>query len=331
MEPATTLQAQATNSGAGTALNPSTGFALHPFWDNPLFHKFLLLLVIGAVIVAAMTFAIRYTNSHIATADQRRRVRKLITLAGICAIALVAAFTFSNSLASLTVSLGVAGAAVAFALQQVLASGVAWLQISAGKVYSVGDRVKMGGVVGDVIHINVFLTTLMEIGGDWVKGDQYSGRVVRVPNSAIYQQPIFNYSADYDYVWDELKVTIRYGSDRTKAVKIMEEAVTSLTREATEAMRVRWEALKEDFDIEDAKLEPAVFLVANDNWLEYSIRYLVHYKARRSTKSELCERIVLEIEKNSDTVSIASGTYDIVGLPPVTVNLNGGDKLPAAA
>jgi small-conductance mechanosensitive channel len=248
-------------------------------------------------------------------------LRKLASLAGFVVVGLAAAFLFSSTLAGLTVSLGIIGAAVAFALQQVLASGVAWLQISVGKVYSVGDRVKMGGVVGDVIHINVFLTTLMEIGGDWIQADQYSGRIVRVPNSAIYQQPVYNYSSEFEFVWDELKVPIRYGSDRKKAVDIMHEAVAPLANEATEAMRGLWGNLKERYAIEDAILEPGIFLVANDNWLEYSIRYLVHYKKRRSTKSALCERIVSAIETNSESVSIASGTYDIVGLPPVTVNL----------
>lgn len=263
-------------------------------------------------------------------ADLRRRLRKVANLTGIGFIAISAAFVFSNSLASMTVSLGVAGAAVAFALQQVLSSAVAWIQVTAGKVYGVGDRVKMGGVVGDVVHINVFLTTLMQVGGDWITADQYSGRIVRVPNSAIYQDPVFNYSADFEYVWDELKVPIRYGADRVLAVALIQDAVNPLAEAATLAMRENWAKLREDYAIEDAKLEPSVFLLANDNWLEYSVRYLVHYKARRATKSELCERIVASVEASEGKVAIASGTYDIVGLPEINVRLQ-SDRVNAAA
>ncbi len=210
---------------------------------------------------------------------------------------------------------------MAFALQQVLTSAVAFVQIMAGKVYRTGDRVLVGGVIGDVIQINVFLTTLMEIRGDWVDGDQYTGRVVRVPNSAIYQQPVFNYSADYEFLWDELKIPVRYGSDRKLAVQIMTDAVQPRVGEATERMKQEWQQLKEDYAIEDASLEPQIFLVANDNWLQYSIRYLVDYKMRRRTKSELCEAIVAAFEEHPDKVGIASGTYDIVGLPTLKVDL----------
>ncbi len=179
----------------------------------------------------------------------------------------------------------------------------------------------MGGVIGDVIQINVFLTTLMEIRGDWVDGDQYTGRVVRVPNSAIYQQPVYNYSADFEFLWDELKIPIKYGSDRKLAVQIITDAVTPLCGEAVSRMRGEWEKLKEDYAVEDAQLEPQVFLVANDNWLEYSVRYLVDYKRRRLVKSHLSEAIVAAIEAQSEKVGIASGTYDIVGLPQIKVDL----------
>lgn len=289
-------------------------------WD-----PFLIRLVIftaAAILFWVLVTVLRNRYlSRIADPSARRTIRRSVDLALFAIIAIAAGFTFSQRLSGLAVSLGVAGAAVAFALQQVLASAVAFIQIMAGRVYRTGDRVKMGGVIGDVIQINVFLTTLMEIRGDWVNGDQYTGRVVRVPNAVIYQQPVYNYSADYDYVWDELKVPIKYGSDRKLAVRIMMDAVTPLSRKATEAMRAEWQRLKEDYAIEDAQLEPAVFLVANDNWLEYSLRYLVDYRTRRSVKSDLCEAIVAAIEANSDKVGIASGTYDIVGLPPLKVDL----------
>ncbi|MDA3857718.1 MAG: mechanosensitive ion channel, partial [Roseovarius sp.] len=130
----------------------------------------------------------------------RRTLRRSVRLASFAILAVAAAFTFASSLTGLAVSLGVAGAAAAFVLQEVLASGVGWVQIMAGKICRTGDRVRMGGVIGDVIQINAFLTTLMEICGDWANGDQYTGRIVRVPNSSIYKQPKYNFNPYFDYV-----------------------------------------------------------------------------------------------------------------------------------
>lgn len=42
--------------------------------------------------------------------------------------------------------------------------------------------------------------------------------------------------------------------------------------------------------IEDARVEPIVTMVANDNWMEFTVRYVVDYKQRRSTKDLLFNR-----------------------------------------
>ena len=61
------------------------------------------------------------------------------------AIAVVATI-FSSKLGGLTVAFGVAGAGVAFALQEVIASTAGWVVVSVGKYYSIEDRVQLGGV-----------------------------------------------------------------------------------------------------------------------------------------------------------------------------------------
>jgi hypothetical protein len=54
--------------------------------------------------------------------------------------------------------------------------------------------------------------------------------------------------------------------------------------------------LQNKYRLEDAQTEPMISLIANDNWAEYTLRYVVGYKRRRITKSELFTRILTEIE-----------------------------------
>ena len=70
--------------------------------------------------------------------------------------------------------IGVAGAGIAFALQEIIASFAGWFAIALSNFYRTGDRVQLGGIKGDVIDIGVLRTTLMEV-GEWVKGDLYTG------------------------------------------------------------------------------------------------------------------------------------------------------------
>ena len=78
---------------------------------------------------------------------------------------------------------GFAAAGVAFAMQEVIGALAGWFNIVSGHIFKVGDRIEMGGVRGDVIDVTLLRTKIMEIGspGDgpsWVKGRQYTGRIV---------------------------------------------------------------------------------------------------------------------------------------------------------
>jgi small-conductance mechanosensitive channel len=80
----------------------------------------------------------------------------------------------------------------------VIASVAGWMAVSFGGFYKVGDRVELGGIKGDVIDIGILRTTIMQI-GEWVSSDQYNGRIVRVANSFVFKEPVFNYSAEFPF------------------------------------------------------------------------------------------------------------------------------------
>jgi small-conductance mechanosensitive channel len=50
--------------------------------------------------------------------------------------------------------------------------------------------------------------------GEWVQSDLYTGRIVRIANSFVFKEPVFNYSGDFPFLWDEVKIPVKYGSDR---------------------------------------------------------------------------------------------------------------------
>jgi small-conductance mechanosensitive channel len=77
----------------------------------------------------------------------------------------------------------------------VIISVAGWTAVSFGGFYKVGDRIQLGGIKGDVIDIGVLRTTIMQI-GEWVDGDQYNGRIVRIANSIVFKEPVFNYSRE---------------------------------------------------------------------------------------------------------------------------------------
>lgn len=278
-------------------------------------------IVAGILIITTLVrTSRRVLLSHIESPDNRYRLRKFINATGTLAAIIMVTVVFSDKLGNLTVAFGVAGAGIAFALQEVIASIAGWVAVSFGNFYSVGDRVQLGGIIGDVVDIGVLRTTLMEI-GQWVKADQYNGRIVRVANSFVFKEPVFNYSGDFPYLWDEINVPVKYGSDYVRAREILQsiadDAVGGLGPEARKA----WRGMVNKYRIEDAQIEPMVTLVANDNWMEFTIRYVTDYKSRRATKDVLFTRILEEFGASNGMVSLASTTFQLVDAPVFNVRM----------
>ena len=278
----------------------------------------LLVLVIGVRVLR------RAAGRYLGDANARYRVRKFIGIAGYLAGGLVLAAVFSDKLGGLTVAFGVAGAGIAFALQEVIASVAGWLAITFGGFFKMGDRVQLGGIVGDVIDIGVIRTTLFEC-GQWVKGDLYSGRVVRVANSFVFKEPVYNYSGDFPFLWDEIVIPVKYGGDVKLARQIVTRVADDLLGDYARSAAEAWRKLVERFPIEAARIEPSVTLVVNDNWIEFTLRYVVDYRKRRTAKDELFTRILEEFNAAAGRVEIASATVHLVGAPSLDVRIHGDE------
>ncbi|NJP21976.1 MAG: mechanosensitive ion channel, partial [Hydrococcus sp. CRU_1_1] len=252
--------------------------------------------------------------------DLRYRIRKILGFVSYGVIALLIVIVFNDNLRQLSVIFGVVGAGIAFALQEVIASFAGWTAISLGQFYKTGDRVQLGGIMGDVIDISPLRTTLMEC-GDWVKADLYNGRIVRIANSFVFKEPVFNYSGDFPFVWDEIVVPVRHGSDYRLAKSILQQVVEEVTGSYIAPAKAEWSRMTHKYLIEDARIEPFVTLIANDNWLEFTARYVVDYKKRRVTKDHLFTRILEELDTTDRRVELASTTVELVAAPAFSVKL----------
>jgi len=278
----------------------------------------LAFLVIGVLVRLGKRAASRLIHDG----DARYRVRKTVSLLGYIAGGLVVGFIFSDRFGAFTVAFGVAGAGIAFALQEVIASVAGWAAIALGNFFRVGDRVQLGGIKGDVIDIGVLRTTVMEC-GSWVAGDLYNGRIVRVANSFVFKEPVYNYSGDFPFLWDEITVPVRYGSDAKLARRMVEEVVGEVVKEYTDFARDAWEDMVKKYRIEDARIDPMVTLVANDNWLEFTARYVVDYRKRRGTKDLIFTALMEAVEGTEGKVRLASATFEVTDTPVVGVRLLG--------
>ena len=117
---------------------------IQKFLFNPTVGK-IVTVFIGIAIIWVLIKAIQKNwFSKIKDNDNRYRAKKFSSFIGYFLTLVLITVIYSDKLGGLTVALGVAGAGIAFALQEVIASFAGWLAIMFGGFYKTGDRVQLG-------------------------------------------------------------------------------------------------------------------------------------------------------------------------------------------
>ncbi len=290
--------------------------------------KLLLTLALVLVVYGVRWLVLRVIRSVVTerTDPAGFWTRQGVQLATAIIISLGIASIWINPGSDLTTGIGLVSAGLAFALQQVITAIAGYFVILRGDTFNVGDRIALGAVRGDVIRLGFIKTTVMEMGQPpavkdadpsiWVHARQYTGRIVTVSNGRIFDEPVFNYSRDFPFVWDEMVLPVTYESDRDKVEEILLAAVEHAVPEAEMPDRAL-EEMKIRYAVQSADLEPRVFWRITDNWLELSVRFVLPTRSVRASKDAMSRYIMKELDAAG--IGIASGTYDIVGLPQIRV------------
>lgn len=231
---------------------------------------------------------------------------------------------------TLTTGLGLLTAGLAFALQKVVTAIAGYFVILRGKTFNVGDRIAMGGVRGDVIALGFTQTTIMEMGQPpavqgadpamWVRSRQYTGRVVTVSNAKIFDEPVYNYTHEFPYLWEEMTLPIAYSADRAEAEAILSRVVRRHSVPIEELDRSAIDELKRRYFLDRLSTEPKVYYRLTDNWLELTVRFVVRDRGIRDVKDAISRDLLAELDAVG--IGLASATFGVVALPPVRLEMS---------
>jgi small-conductance mechanosensitive channel len=204
-----------------------------------------------------------------------------------------------EGLRSLGTFLGLLSAGLAIALKDVVGSLAGWVFILWRRPFQLGDRIQIGSQAGDVVDIRPFQFTLLEI-GNWVAADQSTGRIIHVPNLRIFTESLFNYTAQFDFIWNEVPVLITFESDwkGTKEIlqKILDERVGETVKEAEKAMKTA----SRKFLIHFRKLTPKVYTSVEDSGVLLTMRFICKARQRRGTAEEIWESVLQAFSEKPD-------------------------------
>lgn len=285
----------------------------------------IALLLASALLRALVGLVMRRTDSG--SIQTKFWTRQSISLAAAIVMILGLLSIWFNDPTRLATAFGLMSAGLAFALQQVVTALAGYFVILRGATFTVGDRISMGGVRGDVLRLGFIQTTIMEMGqppavqtadpAQWVRSRQFTGRIVTVSNSKIFSDPVFNYTRDFPFIWEEMVIPITYQADRARVEEIMLEAATKHGIDSNGLAEEKKAELKDRFGVEPVDLEPRVYYRITDNWLELTVRFVLSTHGNRTAKDAMSRHIITALDAAG--IGIASATYDIVGFPPIEI------------
>jgi small-conductance mechanosensitive channel len=284
-------------------------------------------IIVVALLLRAATRAILRGPGELRARFWTQQAIRITMLLGVVAVVVAIWLADATRLAG---AVGIITAGVAVALQRVITSFAAYLIILRGRLFAVGDRITMAGVRGDVVALGFMQTTVMEMGqppgdgpgevGAWVHARQFTGRIVRVTNDKIFDSPVYNFTREFPYMWEEIHLPIKYDADRARAESILLDAARRHTGPIVEDARPAIEGMRKTYPLRvEPSLEPRVYWRLTDNWLELSLRFLCRDHGVRELKDAMSRDILAALD--AAKIGLASGTYEIVGVPPLRVRV----------
>jgi len=255
----------------------------------------LIVLFLTILRLAILRLVWRQTHNVKVRYQWKRTLSFIIPIIGIILVGAVWLPAFEQFGAFL----GLLTAGLAIALKDPLTNLAGWLFILFRKPFVVGDRVQVGPNTGDIIDIRLFQFTMLEI-GNWVEADQSTGRIIHLPNGKVFMEPQANYSSGFEYIWNEIRVTITFESDWIKAKSILEEIINQHAENVDlKAEKEILEASK-NYMIYYTHLTPIVYTEVKEFGVLLTIRYLCNPRKRRGSENEIWQKILTQFNAHKD-------------------------------
>jgi small-conductance mechanosensitive channel len=197
--------------------------------------------------------------------------------------------------------LGIFSAGLAFAFRDIVANFIGWIMINTQNVFRVGDRIKIGESLGDVLEITWFYTTIIEVtkNNDNTYG-QSTGRLISIPNTKVLTEDLVNETNSFPYIWSEIDVVLTSNSNWKKAkelmLKIADKRLISIEEEAKDSLNIACKILPIYYE----NLSHIIYTSIERESIILTLRFICRSRSSRNLKHIIVEDILVEFSKHDD-------------------------------
>ncbi len=197
--------------------------------------------------------------------------------------------------------LGIFSAGLAFAFRDLVANFLGWLIINTQKPFQLGDRIELGKSLGDVIAVDWFYTTIIEVmENDNKTHGQSTGRITHIPNIKVLTEELINETNSFPFTWNELEINLTLKSNWKKAkgllISIANDKVGDIEQEAKDSLSIASKTLPIYYE----NLSHTIYTSMVPGRVCLSLRLICKARNYRNLKHVLVEEILDEFSKHED-------------------------------
>ena len=187
--------------------------------------------------------------------------------------------------------LGLATAGLTVVFQDFILAFCGWFVLMGPNGVRVRDWVEIDGVGGEVVHLGLFRTWLLET-GNWTANGHPTGRRVSFLNGYAIRGRYFNFSTVGQWMWDEIKVTVPPGTDIHALIKGIYESTVKITEADAKMAEAEWKRVTHEEGSPQFSAMPSVNLRPAGAGVDIVIRYITRAGVRVESRNHLFATIV---------------------------------------
>jgi hypothetical protein len=194
-----------------------------PYSESPVLPDIVKSLILLAIVLIARFLLVRAVLRNDSLSIEVRR-RWVLSIRNAMALIFMTglAFIWFHELSTFAVSLVAIAVAIVLATKELILCLSGAVLRAGTNAYTLGDRIEIQGVRGNVLDQNFLATTVLEIGPGHTSS-QYTGRAVIVPNSLLLSHPVINETYMKEFVVHIVTIPLAEEEDWQDAERLLLE------------------------------------------------------------------------------------------------------------
>lgn len=261
----------------------------------------LIVLAVWVAIILGLSAVWRRATFRLVHDTRRRRhillLRRFVVGLFLTIAVLISAFTTSG-FGSLATVAGLITAGLAVALQTIVLSVVAYFFLMGRYGITVGDRITVANVTGEVVDMGLTRIYLLELAAGAGMDLHSTGRIVVVSNAMLFQPSAwYKQAPGTEYTWHAISTTLDPSAGFETARDRLLAAVNSVYEQYRPAIEKQHAAFERSTNLGMTAPKPTARVRFNDNGLEIWIRYPVELDSAAVIDDQMTRRVMEEVEK----------------------------------